>query len=500
MGNKNSKTPQLHFLSTSENQTSFSKNFLLNNLDFDGELEDAINGCFFYNQARRDHLKNKYESALRNYQHSLENENFKKECLFFLGECHMILNNFENAEKFNYLFYLEILNSPKFQNNCENLQSCQFFDYSLSFLGLTKKLEILLIFRKYKQGLYICEIILQKVTNFYKLNLENKIFVICHYYLIFLLKLEKYNDVVKFAEKVLSILPWSFEIYNLQNKAIEYLSNKKLENLGNENQKATIEKTLLIGLDYLSKKNYLQAVTEFSNILDSNPHHSLCLSYLGLSYSYLNELDYAINYYEKALLLNPFDFDILLDTSKCLMQSRKYREALPYLLKANKVIEEINLDLIREDYFTHQEGDNNIILSCKFSKKSEVLYLLATCYENLEEKRNSFCYFDRLKKELNQISSYSKTLYLDLELDSKSTHINDQKKRDIKLDNLLLRNVIYSRLNLFENSIKHNFVIKTNYDEYSFRNLIEDKILSFQKSGDYNYTTIKKKKKNRSKK
>lgn len=151
---------------------------------------------------------------------------------------------------------------------------------------------------------------------------------------------ERYQEGISFFEEAIQINPWFCEAYfNLANlyrqeikipqsiacfrKIIEIegkhgnlgkLAEKELDRLEKIIQKSsgqTLEEYLQVSIlfeeafECLRRENYQKAISFFQQVLTLNPNHMQSYGNMALAYSALGEQKIALQYLDKALLLNP---------------------------------------------------------------------------------------------------------------------------------------------------------------------------------------------------
>ena len=84
-------------------------------------------------------------------------------------------------------------------------------------------------------------------------------------------------------------------------------------------------------------KNYQHAVTLYSKVIKQDPKHYEALRWLGDVYLELEDYDNAINTFEKALVLDDTDADVLNDTALAYYEQDLPTQAVELYLKGIKI-------------------------------------------------------------------------------------------------------------------------------------------------------------------
>ena len=114
-----------------------------------------------------------------------------------------------------------------------------------------------------------------------------------------------------------------------------------------------------LGLNLMQQGRYAEAIDYFDKALSLEPSSVAVLINKGISYDMLGNFDMAIQTFDKALEINPNDSDVLGEKGYTLMNNRNYDEALLNFDKA--------LNINPSDLFTLNSKGNLFIIQGKYN-------------------------------------------------------------------------------------------------------------------------------------
>ena len=270
---------------------------------------------YYLNNGRECQKKEKYEEAIKYYNKATEiNQNCWK-AYNNIGLCFKYFKDYEKALEY-YNKALQISpDSAVMYSNIGNLYiDMKEYDKALTNLNIAVELNI--------EESYI---------PYY--NRGN-----CYYYM------EKYNEAFEDYNKSIAIEPNFEEHY--YNRGLCY------EKMG-DTEKAILDYTKTISLNpdyflayhnrarlYFSMSNYVMAVPDCKKVLELNPDYDLIYCDLCIAEAnfYKDNIDVALEYYQKAIELNPENIDLYYQNiGICYTKIKDYEKALYYLNYAIKM-------------------------------------------------------------------------------------------------------------------------------------------------------------------
>lgn len=221
------------------------------------------------------------------------------------------------------------------------------------------------------------------------------------------------------------------------NKKADIIYSTMYSNVSKEvNIEEEIDTYLKPGIIEYRKRNYGEALKYFNNVTEKFPNNAKGYYYTANAYSYMSGgMEYSIKFFEKAIELDPNQYEYYLDMSVILKQIKKYARALEILDIAEKKFPYLG---------NAKEMKAGVYLDIGKLQKALNLYQCSTKYPKYK--------FDTFNKEWNkpQIDDkYIEKFYKETKKEEKQLE-NISKKED--LENVELPNGI-EFIDLKENGV-----------------------------------------------
>jgi len=176
------------------------------------------------------------------------------------------------------------------------------------------------------------ELALKDIDSFLEINNNENVWL---YKSMLLMKLEKFDKVIEFCEKMLKTKHKDELVEDIlfAKKRIEDINKYNAINEKIKNNKANADDYFESAEISATFARYEEAITNYQKAIELDPNNPLFYNGLGIIYANLSDYKKAIDIFNKALSISGNDKNILLNMMNSMINSRLYKDAIPIISK-----------------------------------------------------------------------------------------------------------------------------------------------------------------------